>query len=193
MAEELQQLLEKIQRDGVDKANAEAAAIVAKANAEAAAIVKEAGEKAAADEARAEAAAKASAERAAATIRQAARDEVLAVKRGIEALLDDLLVRNVSESLAAPGAAAKLALDAIKALGTESAEVAAGEKLAAALKAQLAAESVKGITVTTDKAVGAGFSVRLEGGRVEHDFSEAAIAAALARRLRPELAKLLAG
>ena len=29
MAEELQQLLEKIQRDGVDKANAEAAAIVA--------------------------------------------------------------------------------------------------------------------------------------------------------------------
>ena len=33
MAEELQQLLEKIQRDGVDKANAEAAAIVAKANA----------------------------------------------------------------------------------------------------------------------------------------------------------------
>ena len=31
MAEELQQLLEKIQRDGVDKANAEAAAIVAKA------------------------------------------------------------------------------------------------------------------------------------------------------------------
>ena len=35
MAEELQQLLEKIQRDGVDKANAEAAAIVAKAKAEA--------------------------------------------------------------------------------------------------------------------------------------------------------------
>ena len=29
MAEELQQLLEKIQRDGVDKANAEAAAAVA--------------------------------------------------------------------------------------------------------------------------------------------------------------------
>ena len=40
MAEELQQLLEKIQRDGVDKANAEAAAIVAKAKAEADALVK---------------------------------------------------------------------------------------------------------------------------------------------------------
>ena len=43
MAEELQQLLEKIQRDGVDKANAEAAAIVAKAKAEADALVKKAG------------------------------------------------------------------------------------------------------------------------------------------------------
>ena len=39
MAEELQQLLEKIQRDGVDKANAEAKAILDKANAEAKGIV----------------------------------------------------------------------------------------------------------------------------------------------------------
>ena len=42
MAEELQQLLEKIQHDGVEKANAEAAAILAKAKAEAAAILKDA-------------------------------------------------------------------------------------------------------------------------------------------------------
>ena len=48
MAEELQQLLEKIQRDGVDKANAEAAAIVAKAKDEANALVKNAEEEAAA-------------------------------------------------------------------------------------------------------------------------------------------------
>ena len=42
MAEELQQLLEKIQHDGVEKANAEAAAILAKAKAEAAALRAEA-------------------------------------------------------------------------------------------------------------------------------------------------------
>ena len=40
MAEELQQLLEKIQHDGVEKANAEAAAILAKAKAEAEAKAK---------------------------------------------------------------------------------------------------------------------------------------------------------
>ena len=39
MAEELQQLLEKIQRDGVDKANAEAQSIVDKAKKEAQSIV----------------------------------------------------------------------------------------------------------------------------------------------------------
>ena len=39
MAEELPQLLEKIQRDGVEKANAEAAAIVAKAGMRAKTVV----------------------------------------------------------------------------------------------------------------------------------------------------------
>ena len=47
MAEELQQLLEKIQHDGVEKANAEAAAIISKANAEAEACKKAAAEEAA--------------------------------------------------------------------------------------------------------------------------------------------------
>ena len=47
MAEELQQLLEKIQHDGVEKANAEAAAIISKAKAEAEACKKAAAEEAA--------------------------------------------------------------------------------------------------------------------------------------------------
>ena len=42
MAEEIQNLLEKIKRDGVDKANAEAAAILEKANADAKAMVEKA-------------------------------------------------------------------------------------------------------------------------------------------------------
>ena len=86
MAEELQQLLEKIQRDGVDKANAEAAAIVAKAKAEADAIVKKAQEDAAAAEAKGKADAEAYAARAKETISQAARDTVLKVKDDVTKL-----------------------------------------------------------------------------------------------------------
>ena len=192
MAEELQQLLEKIQHDGVEKANAEAAAIISKAKAEAEACKKAAAEEAAAATAKAEAEAKASAERAEKTIQQAARDTIREVKNALDALFENLLAKNVNAALTTPGEAAKIALDAIRSLNADDAEVAANEKLAAALKAQLAADAAKGVKVVLDPTVGSGFSIRLDGGRVEHDFSEAAISAAIAKRLRPALAALLA-
>lgn len=192
MAEELQQLLEKIQHDGVEKANAEAAAIISKAKAEAEACKKAAAEEAAAATAKAEAEAKASAERAEKTIQQAARDTIREVKNALDALFENLLTKNVNAALSTPGEAAKIALDAIRSLNADDAEVAANEKLAAALKAQLAADAAKGVKVVLDPSVGSGFSIRLDGGRVEYDFSEAAISAAIAKRLRPALAALLA-
>ena len=190
MAEELQQLLEKIQHDGVEKANAEAATILAKAKADAAAILKDAESKAAAFRAQAETDAKAFEERAQKTISQAARDTVLEVKDAIGRMLEKLLAKDVVAALADPSEAAKLALAAVNELGS-NADVAAGEKLAAALKAQLAADAKAGVKVVLDESVGTGFSIRLDGGRVEHDFSESAIVAALAKRLRPDLAKLV--
>ena len=81
-----------------------------------------------------------------------------------------------------------LVAEAVKGL-VGPAEVAVDPKLAAALKAQLAAQS--NITVVTDERLGTGFSVKTEGGRVEHAFTGDAIASELARRLRPDLAKLL--
>lgn len=193
MAEELQQLLEKIQHDGVEKANAEAAAILAKAKADAAAVLKDAETKAAALRAQAETDARAFEERARKTISQAARDTVLDVKASLGKLFDKLLAQDVSAALADPTEAARLALAAVKDLGAVQADVAVGAKLAAALKAQLAADAAKGVQVVLDETTGAGFALRLDGGRVEYDFSEAAIAAALAKRLRPDLARLVCG
>lgn len=193
MAEELQQLLEKIQHDGVEKANAEAAAILAKAKADAAAVLKDAETKAAALRAQAETDARAFEERARKTISQAARDTVLDVKASLGKLFDKLLAQDVSAALADPAEAACLALAAVKDLGAVQADVAVGAKLAAALKAQLAADAAKGVQVVLDETTGAGFALRLDGGRVEYDFSEAAIAAALAKRLRPDLARLVCG
>ncbi len=192
MAEELQQLLEKIQRDGVDKANAEAQAIVDKAKEEAKAIVDKAKEEAAAATAKAEADAKAFAERANTTIKQAARDTVLEVKESVNKFFEGLLAQDVKGALADNAAA--LAAEAIKALSAGAdAQVAANARLSEALRAQFAAGAANGVTVVTDESVGTGFSVRLDGGRVEHDFSEKAITAALAKRLRPDLAKIVEG
>ena len=192
MAEELQQLLEKIQRDGVDKANAEAQSIVDKAKKEAQSIVDKAKEEAAAATAKAEADAKAFGERANTTIKQAARDTVLEVRESVNRFFERLLAQDVKVALADNAAA--LAADAVKALAAGAdAQVAANAQLAEALRAQFAAGAAKGVTVVTDESVGTGFSVRLDGGRVEHDFSEKAITAALAKRLRPDLAKLVEG
>ncbi len=191
MAEELQNLLEKIKRDGVEKANAEAAAIVAKAKSDAAAIVKTAQDEAAAAKTAAAEGAKESAARAEETIRQAARDTILKIEQAVSSLLTNVLATNVDAALADPAVAVPIAASAIQALvaGDASAEVAANAKLAEALRAQLAARA--NITVVTDEDAQAGFSVRLDNGRVEHDFTGSTVAAALAARLRPDLAKLV--
>ena len=190
MAEELQQLLEKIQRDGVDKANAEAAAIVAKAKDEANALVKKAEEEAAATRAKAEEEAAAYAARARETISQAARDTVLKVKQDVMELLKKRLLQNVTAALATE--AVPLAAAAVRELVTgDNAEVAASAKLVDALRAQLAQQAQSGVKVVADETTGTGFTVRLDNGRVEHDFTDAAISEALAQRLRADLAALL--
>ena len=187
MAEELLQLLEKIQRDGVDKANAEAAAIVAKAKEEANALVKKAEEEAAATRAKAEE----DAERARETISQAARDTVLKVKDDVTKLLTKLLAQDVTAALA--NEAVPLAAAAVKELvtGSAAAEVATAPKFVDALRAQLAAQAQDGVKVVADEMTGAGFTVKLDNGRVEHDFTDAAISGALAQRLRSDLAALI--
>lgn len=193
MGEEIQQLLEKIQRDGVDKANAEAAKIRAEAQAEADTLRKQAEDRAAAVRAKAEAEAEAFAERARVTIRQAARDTILELKEAISKHLTQLLAQNVRTALTDTQAVAALTRKVIETAVTGTADVAAAHDLAEALRAQFAREAAGTVTVVTDDTLGTGFSIRLDGGRVEHDFTESALAAALAKHLRPDLAELVNG
>ena len=98
------------------------------------------------------------------------------------------LPKDVVAALADEKTAAALVADAIRELAGPG-EVTCGEKLAETLRAQLAGQG--NFTVVVDKTAGAGFSVRLDGGRVEHAFTAEVIAEELARRLRPDLAKLV--
>ena len=186
--EDLQGLLEKINRDGVEKAEAEAKRIIDDARAKADALIKDAQARAAQSKADAEKTSAAYAERAAETIRQAARDVVIGVKGSVTALLENLLAKGVEKALG--DSAAQIAADAIKGL-TGSGEITCGPKLATALKAQLATNG--NVKVTTDESLGAGFTVKIDGGRVEHDFTAETISTELAKRLRPDLAKLVLG
>lgn len=186
--EDLQGLLEKINRDGVEKADAEAAKIVAAAEAKAKTLVEAATAEAAALRAAAEKDAADFAARAEATVRQAARDIVLGVRESISGLFERLLAQAVNRALGDEATVAKLAGDVIADM-VGPGEIRVGENLVSALQAQLAAKG--GFTVAADGSVGSGFTVRLDGGRIEHSFTGEVIAAELAKRLRPAVAALL--
>lgn len=188
--QDLEKLLSRIQTEGVDKAKSEAKAVLGDAQTKADRLVKDAEAKAAEIRAKGEHDAEAFKISAQETLRQAARDVLLGIERDVEAMLSKLLTGNVDASMASGDWVAPLAKEAIEAyLGKGAVEVRAGAKLLDALRAQLAAE--KEITLVTDANTGAGFRIRLEGGRVEHDFTGKAVAEALAQQLRPDLAALL--
>lgn len=190
MSEDLQSLLEKINRDGVQKAQAQADKIVADAKAKADAIVKAAESSAAAAKADADKASAAYAERAKETIRQAARDIVLDAKKSVDALLEKILAENVGKAMSDPATVQKLVSDAVvEFVSTGDVNVALAPKVASALAASLAAKG--NFKVVTDETLDTGFTVKVDGGRVEHSYSGEVIAEELAKRLRPDLAELV--
>lgn len=194
MTQDLQQLLEKIQRDGVDKANAEADRILAEARAKAKNTVESARTEAAKIKADARQEAEAFEHRAEETIRQSARDTVLNVEKAVTGLFQRLLLNDINASLnEKTDLIAGFAAEAVHAyLGEKSGiEVAAAAKLADVLRKEFASDAANGVTIVTDETTGAGFRIRLANGRVEHTFTGVAIAEALGKHLRPRLAALM--
>lgn len=189
--ENLDALLNKIKTEGIAAAQAEADLLLAKAREEAARIVDEAKTAAQAltEEARRDAARLA--QGAEATVRQAARDVVIKLGQDVEALLVRTLGGAVDGALGPGRLVEELVSEAVRTYlrtgGT--AEIVVPEDLLPALRSLLADR--KDVTVVTDPLMGSGFRVRLAGGRVEHDFSGAAVTETLAARLRPQVAALL--
>ena len=193
MTQELQPLLEKIRRDGIGKAREEADKIIVDAKKQADLLLKSARQEAEAMADKARRDADAFTRRAEETIRHAARDTVMQVEKAVTALFANLLLSNVNKALNQEEVVIGLVRAAVKNYlnGKEPVELAAVEKLTDVLRAKLADEARSGLEVVTDKTVASGFRVRLSGGRVEHSFTGAAVAEALAKRLRPQLAALM--
>ena len=198
MSVELQSLLDRIRNEGVGKADAEAREIVEAAKKEAAAIRAAAEEDAAKTKAAAKSEADAFAARAEATVRQAMRDARLQLAAELEKQVSGFVASGVNGALADEAAVAAWigkAVDGYLAQGEKGIEVALGgdaAKMAASVKAALAAKAANGgIAVEASPAFPNGFTIRLDGGRVEQCFTAEAISDALGRLLRPELAALL--
>lgn len=199
MAEELQSLLERIQKDGVDKARAESDRILAEARAKADTVLKEAGDKAAALVKKAEADSAVFAERGRASLEQAARDVILSVGQMLQSVLQDI---------ATAGTAQALSTDLLKQLipkivdyyfkdkaGQVRLELilapAQQKELSEFLLARMTEEIRKGLQIKADGGLLAGFKVSVVKDKVQHDVTAPAIAEAICQLVRPQLAEIV--
>jgi len=195
MTEELQSLLDRIEQDGVEQANAKAAQIDEAAREQAARIVADAERRAAQARTTAEHEAALFAERGRVALEQAARDVVITVEQNLIALLESMLTETVGEVLSGEGLE-RLVATAIETYlkeGEPRLEVAPGDqdRILALVKAKYREAAGSGVEVASNSELVGGFRVTLRGKSVTHDFSREAIAEAFCKLLRPRLADIL--
>ena len=198
MAEELQHLIERIRKEGVESGEKAADSLVAEAKKKAAAIVAEAQKQAKDLVAKAETDATAFAERGRQTLQQAARDLLISIGGSVGDVVAGIVDAKVGAALA-PDLVAQMLVKLAEAYaksGGEGGIVAMlGEADAAAVKELFAKEYqgklAAGIQIESDKGIFMGFRVGAKGGQVFHDFTKEAIAESLASFLRPELAQIV--
>lgn len=193
MAEDLQALMDRIQKDAVNKAENEAAAIIAAAKEKAAEIVKNAEAEAAAKLEKADKDAEAFTERSERTLAQSARDLLLSVGKNLETMIQNLLALQVEKAL--DESTIKNMLLTVAKGYTSDVEVDFSEddakKLASFVMGEFAKQVSAGVKVESDTGVKFGFRIKLDGGKVSHEFTSEAMAEALSSLLRPQLAKVV--
>lgn len=199
MAEELQHLIERIQKEAIDKAEADAAQILVQAREKAAATVKEA-ETAA--KALLEKAAKDSeiyVERSQRTLEQSARDLLITVGQGIENILEDIVGEAVNGAVDV-NTVKEILLKIAQAYCTHGgAESRIEFLISEADQAQILQffteqyrqHLVQGMTIRAESGLPGGFRVVLKDSHIYHDFTKPAIAEALCNFLRPHLAEIV--
>ena len=199
MAQELQALLDKIQSEGVDKANAKAKAITDAADKTAADTIAAAQKKAGDIIAGAQAEAATLRERAQQAMRQAARDIVLETESKIRQTLERVVLRDTESALS--GDSLKSFLETIIRAAAQSnsggIEVlmppSQATEMARFVASRFASEVRNGLKISASNDVKAGIRVMINDGRVEHDYTAEALAGAMMKLMNPSLAEMIFG
>ncbi len=196
MAEELQYLIERIRKEGVESGEKTAESLIADAKEKAAAIVKEAEQKAKDLRAKAQTDADAYADRGRKTLEQSARDLLISIGSSVGGVVTGIINAKVGDALT-PEVMGQMLLKLAEAYVQKDGDVVAkmNEKDAEALKSYFAKEYqnklADGIQIESDRGIFKGFRVGLRGGQVFDDFTQEAIAESLANFLRPDLAEIV--
>jgi V/A-type H+-transporting ATPase subunit E len=177
MAEELQSLLERINQEGVMKAEAEKAGIIADARKEAAEIITEAEKNAAAIIAEAEKNAAEIKERTLSALEQSRRDILLQLRKELSSRLHESIL-DASAAALAPEFMAQLVKELALAFAaapdsviTVRASVKEAAALDQALRCALADSFAKTPQVFPGKEIKGGMEVSFDGGKCFYDFT----------------------
>lgn len=194
MADDLQHLIDRIHKDAVGKAEAEANKLLADAKAKAEQMVKSAEAQAKANLEKADKDAEIFAARSAKTLEQAARDVLIAVGQGLEKMVMGLLADQVQKGLSSD-IVSQMLLQLAQGYTGKAANVVLSPEDATRLKSFILGEFQQklgaGVTVESDSAIVSGFRLSFENGKVSHEFTNQAISEALSAVLRPSLAKVV--
>jgi len=199
MVEQLQSLLDRIRREGVERADAEAAEILTRAEDRAARIVAEAESEADALRRKAGADAEASRDRGEKALEQAARDFLLTLQKHIEAVLRESLRETLAAALT-PDVVAEMLLRLADAYAEHDMNESRidvllapedRERLAALVMEKYRDLVAQGLTLRADDRLDKGFKVSFADDNLYHDFSLAALAEALAPVLKPPLGEIV--
>lgn len=197
MAEELQGLLDKINKEGLDKAEQEKARIIAEAKDEAKSIVAKAKEDAEALIAEAKKEEEKLKASGAAGLQQASRDVIIALEESIKEILSNIVKTSVAESMSPEQLADIVStLAAAYAKGAEPKLTAMAspeqlEVLTQTFTAKLQETFKGGIELKPVLGIDAGIKVSFSGDSVVHDFTSDAIGDMLCAYLNPRILKLV--
>ena len=195
---QLQELIDKIKKDGVTAAEKEAAKIIADADKKAESIIKNAEDKAAQivkdAKAETERMQKASDE----AIVQAGRNMLISFKDSLVAELDGL-IKSETEKAVSKDVLSKLVPETVKAwvknADASELSVLLSEKdikaLQSSITTKLKAEIKKGLEIKPDKTLTAGFRIGVKNGAAFYDYSAESLAEMFAAYLNPKVAALM--
>ena len=194
---QLQELLDKIRKEGVETAKAEAEKLLAEAEARRKTILAEANREAGEILRKAKDEAQRSEESAKAALAQLSRDSLLSFRSGLEALLAAVTKKELAQAYG-PEVTAEAIAAAVKGLAGGAAEdlsvllpPALLSKVEAKASSLLAAELKKGLVIKAGPGQASGFRIVEKDGAAYYDFSAETLAEIFAARVNARLAEAL--
>jgi len=197
MAQEIKDLIAKIQQEGIVAAEKQAAQIKAEADSRAQKIIAEARIQADKIIEQANFEAKRLAESTNASLKQAGRDLLISLRKEINSMLERLINLNLRQALPTEELTRiikELIKNAPLSLGSQIAISLAPQdkdKLEKGFLKQLTEETKKQITLKSVDEIDSGFIISFDAGKSTFDFSTQALTEYISSSLRPELSRVL--